>query len=358
MLTFCHLNIKSGLMRKTLKFLFPLLFVSPLFAEQDITVQGTIVQEVPQNHHRIELLDLKLSSPAKHVLAERLQHEDFPQPIRLQNKLSARPSQIQLGMNKVPPLDQGPHGTCATFATVAALDAMTNKGDYISPLCLLTINEYLAAHARTTTLWDGGFPKQIFNLASMFGIVNMSNQQKFGCGGMTQYPKSTVSLYPQIDVDNYYAISENLQKIVRYDTTNIFDVFQFIYEERSIASVEANAKSALAHGDRLTLGIMIAPDDSVGAHGSYHKKNDTWVLSDKIKTYFESGDDIGGHALVLTGYNDNADVIDDEGKKHHGLFTVRNSWGPSAGDNGDYYISYDYFRALLIDLVRLRKLEP
>ena len=30
---------------------------------------------------------------------------------------------VQLGMDQVPVLDQGPHGTCATFAATAAVDA-------------------------------------------------------------------------------------------------------------------------------------------------------------------------------------------------------------------------------------------
>lgn len=66
---------------------------------------------------------------------------------------------------------------------------------------------------------------------------------------------------------------------------------------------------------------------------------------------------IAGHAMVITGYDDNAEAIDDEGKVHRGILTLRNSWEPKAGDEGNYYISYDYFKSLAIDLTQI-KINP
>jgi C1A family cysteine protease len=54
-----------------------------------------------------------------------------------------------------------------------------------------------------------------------------------------------------------------------------------------------------------------------------------------------SGDSIGGHAMLLVGYDDDAQV-----------FLVRNSWGTSWGDNGYGTIPYAYIRdATLTDEV-------
>lgn len=343
-------------MHKTLRYLIIGLFATPLFAQEGISVKGTITQQLPQGGHTIELLHLKLSSQAKNILGKRFQQENNLKKFSLKTPSSSLPKQIQLGMNNVPVLDQGTHGTCATFASIGALDAMLERGNYISPLCLLSLNEYLSTHARTHTLWDGGFPKQIFNIISMFGIINIDNQHQFGCGGLTEYPQHELQNYPELSVDNYYQISENLAENAPYHTTNIFDIFQFINDEKSIKTIESDAKLALAHGDRLTLGIILVPDEVVGAHGSFHQKGDSWVLSQNVKNYFQTGGSIAGHALIITGYDDNAVAIDDEGKKHKGLFTVRNSWGENSGDHGDYYVSYDYFRSLIADLIRIRKL--
>lgn len=40
---------------------------------------------------------------------------------------------------------------------------------------------------------------------------------------------------------------------------------------------------------------------------------------------------LGGHALMMTGYNDEDQT-----------FTARNSWGPDFGDEGYCYIPYEY----------------
>ncbi len=41
---------------------------------------------------------------------------------------SGYPEKVELGMNGVPVLNQGMHGTCVTFAVTAAVDAALGKG--------------------------------------------------------------------------------------------------------------------------------------------------------------------------------------------------------------------------------------
>ena len=47
---------------------------------------------------------------------------------------------------------------------------------------------------------------------------------------------------------------------------------------------------------------------------------------------------IGGHAVVLVGFKENEKV-----------FVVRNSWGKGWGDNGYFYMPYDFIEAVYTD---------
>ena len=63
------------------------------------------------------------------------------------------------------------------------------------------------------------------------------------------------------------------------------------------------------------------------------------------------------HEMVITGYDDKAIATDKQGRTYQGLLTMRNSWGSDAGDNGNFYMSYDYFKALMIEVQRIRHLD-
>lgn len=47
---------------------------------------------------------------------------------------------VDLAMNDVPVLDQGSYGTCVTFASTGALDALVGQGDYIDQQCSLELD--------------------------------------------------------------------------------------------------------------------------------------------------------------------------------------------------------------------------
>jgi C1A family cysteine protease len=53
--------------------------------------------------------------------------------------------------------------------------------------------------------------------------------------------------------------------------------------------------------------------------------------------------------------DDNAVAVDTHGKNHNGLLILRNSWGTSVGDYGEFYMSYDYFKLLAFDITRFSK---
>lgn len=54
---------------------------------------------------------------------------------------------------------------------------------------------------------------------------------------------------------------------------------------------------------------------------------------EKAVKYFE-GQVYGGHSMAVVGFDDT-----------RRMFTIRNSWGAGVGDNGYFYMSYDFFNA-------------
>src|SRR4029077_16988364 len=85
------------------------------------------------------------------------------------------PTNVNLGMNNVPVLDQGMHGTCVTFATMAALDAVYGKENYISQLCNLSLGSYLEKISAGSypSGWNGSLNKIVLEQIKTYGIISM-----------------------------------------------------------------------------------------------------------------------------------------------------------------------------------------
>ncbi|KTC77100.1 C1 family peptidase [Legionella brunensis] len=299
----------------------------------------------------IQLLRIQLSLEEKALLAKRakdaLTHTNqfsltTPRSVNL-----PLPSKVQLGMNKVPVLDQGMHGTCVTFAVTGALDAVMAKGDYISQVCNLQLGTYLEKHGYSVSGWDGSYATTVINQIEQYGIVNTKKQRAYGCGGLTQYPAySDHNPDSFIEPEKYRSMSE----LVFGQVVNWSDIYQKSDSNKTLNAV----KEALHSGDRMAFATMLPRIDlgtagAVGKHKTWIYK-DTWVLTPEI---LKGLDDIeAAHEMIITGYDDNAVAVDDHGKKHKGLLTLRNSWGSSVGDYGEFYMSYDYFKLLAFDVTR------
>lgn len=344
----------------------PLLMSQSVIAE-DIRVIGSIKhtiilpntdsssqQGVHKNKHDekvIQLLRIQLSDEAKARLVSRskdaLAHThqfSYTQP---NSENSLIPNKAQLEMNKVPVLDQGIHGTCVTFAVTGALDASIGKGDYVSQLCNLQLGTYLEKHGYGYSGWDGSFSSTVINQIDQFGIVNMDNQQTTGCGGLTKYP-TYYSHDPEsfIEPEQYRSMSE----MVFGKVVNWTDVYQ---KDDPVKTLD-DVKQSLHSGDRLVFGVMIPHADLgfVGAVGKYKTWifKDTWVLTPEILEGIEHIE--SGHEMIITGYDDDAVAVDNNGNKHKGLLKLRNSWGKLVGDYGEFYMSYDYFKLLASEVTR------
>ena len=338
------------------------------FAEPNIVIDGTILEKIkisvkPALHssrllhtnasRSIQFLKIKLSDQAKNSLRNKakniLSHAN--QAILMGNNL---PSKIELGMNKVPVLDQGEHGTCVTFAVSAAYDAVIGRGDYISQLCHLQLGNYLADNGYAVSGWSGSLGRFALAQLDAFGIISKNDEKTYGCGDLNEYPISGEDPTSSISLEAFHKISHKTGNIVSWSP--IIDVIQSISNEQEGGVALDKVKKSLAQGDRVILGMMLFNDERgvAGANGSYHANNDTWILSNGLPMDF---DNVAGHEMVITGYDNNAQIKDNQGNVHQGLLTLRNSWGSSAGDGGNFYMSYDYFKLLAIEAQRITKVD-
>lgn len=349
-------------------FLITLLMVTNARAA-DVTVLGSIPHTLKQSDttsvlrsnsnnkntdKEIKLLRIELSEAKKQELKSRSKQAITPINQLTNNNSEflqgSMPSKRQLGMNKVPVLDQGIHGTCVTFAITGAIDASMGKGDYISQLCNLQLGSYLELHGYGYSGWDGSFAINVINQMEQYGIVNTQKQRNVGCGGLTRYPTySSHNPKSFIEPEKYHSMSEQI-----FGTEiNWSDVYQKENPEQSLIAV----KEALNAGDRLVFAFMI-PRTDLGMVGAVGKNqtwfySDSWVLTPEILKGVNSIE--AAHEMIITGYDDNAVAVDTHGKNHKGLLMLRNSWGTSVGDYGEFYMSYDYFKLLAFDITRFTK---
>ena len=75
-------------------------------------------------------------------------------------------------------------------------------------------------------------------------------------------------------------------------------------------------------------------------------RNTTLTLSSSVcvmsPDMYDGISNFGGHAVILTGYDDKVFYVDKSGNKHYGAFKMVNSWGIDWGYSGLVYISYDF----------------
>jgi len=97
---------------------------------------------------------------------------------------------------------------------------------------------------------------------------------------------------------------------------------------KKIPQTLTQLRASLADGYPISFGMQI--------YSSF--ESDSVAKSGLVKLPTKTEKNLGGHAVLLCGYND-----------HLELFIVRNSWGEEWGDNGYFYMPYEY---VLSDLCR------
>lgn len=324
----------------------------PLKSAQKYTLRGNT-----QPSRAVSLLKIQLSPLTQKALGQKA--EVILNTPNQSAPSSRYPSQVQLGMNGVPVLDQGALGTCVTFANTAAVDAVLNKGNYISQLCQLQLGQYLEKNGYTPSGWDGSSGRIVLNQMQIFGVISNENQKSYGCGGLHVYPQKAsdneINTSVAMTPEDYRQLSESLDEIGIW-WTPILDGYVAQLNRVDTNKVLDKVKTSLREGDRVTAGILLVAHDLgfVGAVGTHQLKNDTWLLTTEIVRDLYLRPYFAGHEMVITGYDDEAVAIDFHGVEHKGLLTLRNSWGDGFGNKGDFYMSYDYFKVLVIEAQRIR----
>lgn len=342
-----------------------LMFFSGTVIAQDVVLLGSsthlIHLSTNSSLHKtqtkpISLMKFHLSPKAK----QSLNHKIIQALPRSNKSYSQEQSNIQLDMAGIPVLDQGHYGTCVTFAITAAINALIKKGDYISQLCSLQLGNYLARNGYIPSGWDGSDGKTVLSQMTIFGLINKTSEHTYGCGNLNAYPTDRNATVPTTDMspEAFRAMSEPLNSgFIAWST--LADEESIYTDKTNLNELLAEVKNALNAGDRLVFGTLLPDADlgTAGAVGKHNTTNDTWILTSQITNDMHDKTEIDGHEMVITGYNDQAVAYDQDGLPHYGLLTLRNSWGSQAGDNGNFYMSYQYFTTLVLEVLRIRSID-
>lgn len=338
-----------------LRIVFFYLLSSQLFAQTPVEFEGTIPKQLPWTKHSwIQLLKINFSPKAHDKIVNHLEKLEHTKPKITSTKNTTR---VDLGMNNVPVLNQGTHGSCVTFALTAALDAIIGKGDYVSQLCLLTLGQYLNQNSYAYSGWEGILPKELAARIQDHGIVSKQTQMSEGCGGLNKYPLISFDPNNEMSLADYHAKAQHMDELGYFESSSLLDIFQFLLEENPRKNILAEVKSSLEKGDRLAMATILIADENLSLWGKFHEDNDTWVYLPELKEAFEQYENISAHELIIIGYDDEATVIDKDSNEHQGVLILRNSWGSDVGDHGNFYMSYDYFNAFAFDILRIRNLS-
>lgn len=336
---------------KRLLILCLLMTTSVLAANKPIKLIGGREYALSIPNQKMQIITLQkfhLDKKAAHDFLSRLQ----PKSVRrwLRASQSAIPTHRALGMNGVPVLNQGAHGACVVFAVNAALDAINDGKDSLSELCTLELGSYL--HQKNSAYpsgWDGSFAANVLNQYRQYGAIDRLDQTKNRCGGLDHYPLYEPSETGMpMSIADYTARSHPVNAgLNSYPIMSVYDAVETQFDaEKKLRQL----KEAIAQGHRVVVGFVLDPMlGEVGALGKHKRNDDTWTMNETIEKAMhnncnETQCHLDGHEVVITAYDDATRIGNNKG-----LLTIRNSWGASAGDHGNYYMTYDYFKALAME---------
>ncbi|OGT46619.1 MAG: hypothetical protein A3E82_09730 [Gammaproteobacteria bacterium RIFCSPHIGHO2_12_FULL_38_11] len=323
-----------------------------------LRVDGSIPHGIVLANNQIKiirLMNISLSPNVAQSISGRLK-AILNAPTQLSDLREEKlPAAKNIGMNGEAVLDQGQWGTCATFATTAAINALFPlSGDaQISQLCNLQLSRSLSQDDDQGA-WDGSFGYLVLNQINQYGFINKQYQHTVGCGGLKIYPTDDQDNGSAMSVTDFSANSS--MSFIPKDWTPIIPnngTFSPIDSAQAAIALKS-VKTAINQGYRIVFGTLIDGSlGGVGAMGQYDNiAGDTWVMTAQIPSDIADGNNIEGHEIIIEGYDDNACATYTDGTtsdKQCGLLRIRNSWSAQAGDQGDYYMSYDYFKGMVIE---------
>lgn len=333
---------------------------STLTYANQATLNGEVVVQITPNKpsqtvNRLifKLPTFELSAHAKQAIHKQL--SSFPKnKVNLTPFSTELPRKVKLGMQLTPVLNQGYHGSCVTFAVTGALNALLGAGDYISQLCSLELGSYLAIHDKANASgWNGSFSAWVLQQITDYGVISKNYQKLNGCADVREYPlEDETNEGKPMTESEFLAHSIPISNLM--DWMPVLDEEEAFSEKVDMNQVIMTMKEELAKGNRMTLGLLLdVYVGDAGAVGSHHVMNDTWMLTPEIIQDAMNDNINAGHELIVTGYDDDAEVTDNNGQTSRGVFILRNSWSELAGDQGDYYVTYDYVKFLALGVTAI-----
>jgi hypothetical protein len=337
-----------------------LFFSGSTFAATGLMAKGSDVVSLHLNNHlvkHIRFQHIELSPSARLHFSNRAS-EVLAHPVLLS---AGAGSASYIGMNGEPVLDQGDWGTCATFATTGVLNALYGLRDdqRVSQLCNLELGKTLNNPPDSDGGWNGSSGDIVLNQIAAYGYITLSYQEKNGCGGLKAYPVA----------DGKHNGSPMLEKVFTDNSVKTWNkanwnvLYQADDNGDPITSSQANQvlaqlKSAIDQNHRVLFGTLLDENvNQVGTDGKYYGvSQDVWVMTSRIQKDLRDNNNIGGHEIIIDGYDDHAcAILRDKRKtqKQCGLLRIRNSWGPNAGYHGDYFMSYDYFKTMVDEVYEI-----
>jgi C1A family cysteine protease len=222
-------------------------------------------------------------------------------------------------MSNVPVLDQGQEGTCVTFSSTAALDAVLKQGDFISQQCSLMLDDSLG-----TSFWNGAnMPSEIIVPLQQNGVVAQGD-----CP--STYPDTSATL----DVPTYQTLVSPAESAT---------VANVEYEYFAAANL-ASLKAALQQGHRVLIGFHVytGSQQAVQGFNVNGQVGGLWACKQGSSPNY-CRPSMSGHEVLVVGFDDSQQLL-----------KIRNSWGTSVGDSGDYFMTYTFFSSMAIDQTIIR----
>jgi hypothetical protein len=329
-----------------LYFLISILFVTSLnlYADQDVTttnIDGIKIVGEKSVTLTIKPKSVLRSSTSAQTITKKIKVLDIEISNSLKQELVAKANDIQtnndamgvlssievagtlsvdLGMNSVPVLDQGVFGTCVTFANTALLNALMNSGDYISQQCLLELGTYQQNKFNLKSGWNG--------LNS--SVVILERIKNYGVIEKNTCPHSYANPNYEMDYQSYLSYSNKLW------------ADSFAWKKLGKGNLE-QVKEALNKGHRIATAAILHSNYILG-DGINGNWSGLWQLPKDVNQFIKeiNSGSISGHAVIIIGYDD-----------AKGLLKLRNSWGSYIGDEGNYYMTYEYYKLLNIESIEV-----
>ena len=282
------------------------------------------------------------------------------------NEIEAAKSFYDIKANPI--LDQGNFGTCVTFATTGLIGyVQKNSTDAFSQLYTL-FKGYDDTGNVSDAGWNGlsgSMPliDRINNDDGGFIFIRDKDQtdKKNYNSLSTAAGKQGISALPE---DQICSAIENLiygdyKSIIDIFNTNIPTTEKFTLQVKPLKVSQGSSqnstiiKNELDAGGKVVIGAVLYGNENgdivLGDGYTLDTDGKSLVSSESAKNTWDAVTEspVGGHELIIGSY-----FIDNNGKM---MFLIRNSWGGSAGDSGNYYMSEDYVDAAVMDATSLFK---